>query len=103
MPVGEFHNPTAPLTAIRSSSRNRKDWGSVAFPRAAQSCQDAALRAGYQTPPYQVLPLNYAFGFFFFFFFFFFQNKHAECSMLAALNIQIKYHCMLRCPGNKEK
>lgn len=34
---------------------------------------------------------------------FFFQNKRAECSMLAAINIQIKDHCVMHCPGDKEK
>lgn len=59
--VGEFQNPTAPLTAIASSSRNWKDSGSATFPRAAQSfCWDAAMHAGYQTPWSQLLPLNYS-------------------------------------------
>ncbi|KAM4792455.1 glucose-fructose oxidoreductase domain-containing protein 1 isoform 2-T3 [Cyanocitta cristata] len=35
--------------------------------------------------------------------FVFFQNKRAECSMLAAINIQIKDHCVMHCPGDKEK
>lgn len=51
VPVEEFQNPTAALTAITPSSRNRKDLSSAAFPRAAQSfCRDAAVRADYQIP-----------------------------------------------------
>lgn len=81
-------------------------WG---ISKGSHVCWYVAVHAGYQIPWCQLLPLNYSktvchcfwvvlfrFGLVLVLFVcLFFLNKHAECNMLAAINIQIKYHCVM--------